>query len=118
MRNPIAADKLTPEQAERLNEMDLEVYEAALDKFDTSPGALWYYALGLAGESGESVDMVKKLYRDGMGRLTPLIANTIAFELGDALWYLTRLSNKLGFSLREIMLMNIDKLSTRRANRA
>lgn len=67
-----------------------------------------YIALGLAGESGEAVDAVKKLIRDGN-----IKHETIALELGDVLYYTTALANELGYTIEDIMQMNKEKLEHR-----
>lgn len=67
------------------------------------------YALGLAGESGEVCDELKKvLFHD-----KPLNEKTILKECGDVLWYLTRLLVSLGYSLEDCMELNVNKLRSR-----
>lgn len=73
----------------------------------------WVYALGLTGEAGELADKIKKVYRDKGGVFKQEEREAIAKELGDVLWYLTRLGATLGFSLEQIAAMNIEKLSDR-----
>lgn len=74
-----------------------------------------YLMLGLAGEAGEVSDKIKKEVRSN-GHAHNLCRKVdIAKELGDTLWYLTMLSEELGFSLDEIMQMNVDKISGRLA---
>ena len=73
----------------------------------------WVYALGLTGEAGELADKIKKVYRDKCGVFKKEERVAIAKELGDVLWYLTRLSATLGFSLEQIAAMNIEKLADR-----
>ena len=68
-----------------------------------------YAALGLAGEAGETVDKIKKWHRDGV-----VDPKAIAYELGDVLYYLTRLSNIFGYTLEEIQQMNVEKLTSRK----
>jgi NTP pyrophosphatase (non-canonical NTP hydrolase) len=71
--------------------------------------ACMYCALGLAGEAGEAVDKIKKWHRDGT-----INREAVALELGDTLYYLTRLANELGYSLEEVQQMNIEKLTSRK----
>ena len=75
-----------------------------------------YLALGLCGESGEVGNKIKKLIRD-VGNVPDESANDLAEELGDALWYLARLSATLGFSLSTIAALNIEKIRRRKAER-
>ena len=73
----------------------------------------WVYALGLTGEAGELADKIKKVYRDDNGVFNQEKRDAIAKELGDVLWYVTRLGATLGFSLEEIAQRNIEKLADR-----
>lgn len=82
--------------------------------------ALIYCTLGLAGESGEVADKIKKLIRDegGFDRLKDLEPKTrleLVKELGDILWYISRMSDELGFRLSEVAELNMAKLSSRKA---
>ena len=76
----------------------------------TKNEALSNWALGLAGESGEVVDCIKKSLFHGKGfdNLDP-----VKKELGDLLWYVFALSSELGLSVEDIMQANIDKLRAR-----
>jgi NTP pyrophosphatase (non-canonical NTP hydrolase) len=67
-----------------------------------------YPALGLAGESGEVAEKVKKYIRDGN-----LDRDLLAKELGDVLWYVSALSRDLGIDLDDVASRNIDKLRSR-----
>lgn len=73
----------------------------------------WVYALGLTGEAGELADKIKKVYRDKCGVFKQEEREAIAKELGDVLWYLTRLGATLGFSLEQIAEINVEKLADR-----
>lgn len=75
--------------------------------------AITYCALGLANEAGEAAGKVKKLIR-GDKPLSPGTRMAIADELGDALWYLTRLADELGYDLDEIILLNLNKVRDRK----
>lgn len=82
---------------------------------------LLYPALGLAGESGEAVDKIKKLWRDrgitsGMDvKLTTGEKVALLKELGDALWYISAIAAELDVNLSYVAGMNIDKLEDRKA---
>lgn len=66
-------------------------------------------ALGLAGESGEVADIVKKAFMQGH----PMDRDHIAKELGDVCWYVAETATAIGYDLETIMQMNIDKLMKR-----
>jgi NTP pyrophosphatase (non-canonical NTP hydrolase) len=86
----------------------------ATAKFDPSLGLI-YPALGIAGESGEFVDKVKKMVRN-LGLRVPVdsaMKNDMAKELGDVLWYVNQAADMLGYSLGEIAEINIIKLEDR-----
>ncbi len=73
-----------------------------------------YPALGLAGETGEVVEKVKKIMRDKEGVLTEEDRERIAQELGDVLWYLTQLATELDLRLEDIARKNLEKLLSRK----
>lgn len=72
-----------------------------------------YPMLGLANEAGELAGKVKKAFRDGRGFDEPTKAK-IKAEAGDCLWYLARLCDELGISLRAVAESNIAKLKSRK----
>ena len=70
---------------------------------------LSYLALGLNGEAGEVADKIKKHLRDGK-----LDIGGIIYELGDVCWYVARLADSLGYSLKDILEINHSKLESRK----
>lgn len=66
-------------------------------------------AMGLCGESGEVIDIVKKWLAQGHG----LDREHIEDELGDIAWYLAEMATVLGISLEDVMIKNIEKLKRR-----
>ena len=72
-----------------------------------------YPTLGLAGESGEVAEKIKKILRDNNGVVDDLKKQELAKELGDVLWYVSQLATELGLSLDEIASLNIEKLYSR-----
>ena len=76
--------------------------------------ALMYPALGLAGEVGEVLNKVKKIYRDDGGHLTDEHREAVGKEIGDALWYMASLATDLGVSLQDCALGNVQKLHSRK----
>jgi NTP pyrophosphatase (non-canonical NTP hydrolase) len=73
-----------------------------------------YPALGLAGESGEVCEKLKKVIRDHGGQLDDEIRSEVAKELGDVLWYVSQVALEMGLSLQEIAKANIQKLTSRK----
>ena len=81
--------------------------------------AVFYPALGLAGEAGEVANKIKKIMRDRKGDVNNLsgeIKDDIASELGDCLWYISALATDLGIGLDGVAVENIKKLDKRQAN--
>lgn len=72
-------------------------------------GGILNGCLGLAGEAGETLDIVKKwIFHE-----KPLDEEHLKKELGDVMWYMAMICSSFGFDLDEIMQMNIDKLMAR-----
>ena len=90
---------------ERINKRDFDAriyYKANLPD-------LFNACLGLSGETGELLDMVKKwVFHE-----KPLDTNHLKKEVGDCLWYIALFCQAMGWNLDEIMQMNIDKLKAR-----
>lgn len=74
-----------------------------------------YLTFGLGGEAGEFEEKIKKLYRDHDGVITPERRVELLKELGDVLWYVSRLACTIGGSLREVAELNVAKLRDRQA---
>lgn len=66
-------------------------------------------ALGIAGEGGEVADIIKKHIFQGH----ELDREHVAKELGDVLWYIALGAHSIGYSLEQIMEMNVEKLRNR-----
>jgi NTP pyrophosphatase (non-canonical NTP hydrolase) len=69
-------------------------------------------ALGLAGEGGEIIDLIKKHLFHGK----PLDHDKAVEELGDVLWYVQCLAEALDVGLAEVAQKNADKLKKRYPN--
>ena len=65
--------------------------------------------MGLCGESGEAIDIVKKWLAQGHA----LDREHLAKELGDIAWYLAEAATALDLSLEEVFQANLDKLKKR-----
>ena len=65
--------------------------------------------MGLCGEAGEAIDIVKKWLAQGH----ELDKAHLLKELGDVAWYLAEAATALDVSLEQILQANIDKLKKR-----
>ena len=65
--------------------------------------------MGLCGESGEAIDIVKKWMAQGHD----LDKAHLAKELGDIAWYLAEAATALDLPLEDIFQANLDKLKKR-----
>ena len=77
----------------------------ALDKKDVLINGV----MGLCGESGEVIDVVKKWLAQGH----ELNREKILAELGDVAWYLAEVAYALDTPLEEVLEGNINKLKKR-----
>jgi len=71
-----------------------------------------HMAIGMNGEAGEVIDLLKKSMVYGK----PLDEIKLKKEIGDVLWYVANLIDALGSSFEEVMQMNVDKLAERYPN--
>lgn len=69
-------------------------------------------AMGLCGESGEVIDLIKKHLFQGHD----LNKEDIIKELGDIAWYLAETATALDVDLEEVFIKNIEKLKKRFPN--
>jgi len=65
--------------------------------------------MGLCGEAGEAIDIVKKHLAQGHA----LDREALIKELGDVAWYLAETAYALDVPLDEVLERNIDKLRAR-----
>ena len=77
----------------------------ALDKKDVLINGV----MGLCGESGEAIDIVKKHLAQGH----ELDKEHLAKELGDIAWYLAETAYALDIPLETILRNNLEKLKNR-----
>ena len=93
--------------------MTLNEYQALAQRTsrkDISPDDhLMNAMLGLAGETGECCDLVKKcFFQDGRD-----IRADLKDELSDVLWYIAEGVSAMGLTLEEVAQHNVDKLRRR-----
>lgn len=77
--------------------------------YDPAADTIIKDCLGLAGEVGEVVDIIKK----DRYQAQPLDREKLKNEIGDVLWYLTNLTASLGMTLQEVAESNSAKLRKR-----
>lgn len=71
--------------------------------------------LGVAGESGEVADIIKKVLYHGVA-LDATMRTKLIKEMGDVHWYLEYLAAVLGVTTAEVIQANVDKLRARYPN--
>lgn len=110
--------------------MDFNKYQVMAKSTAIYKDAVMYPALGLAGETGEVCEKVKKAYRDVVlfeptyyiiDRINGArdiehekVRDDIKKELGDVLWYVSNLASDFDLTLDEIAEFNIQKLFSRK----
>ena len=82
---------------------------ATLNPKLTEQDVLINSVMGLCGESGEAIDIVKKWLAQGH----LLDREHLAGELGDVAWYLAEAATALGMPLEDILRANLEKLERR-----
>lgn len=82
-------------------------------KYPNADSNYIYPTLGLAGESGEVAEKIKKVIRDKEGKIDTDAREAIKKEMGDVLWYLTQLATELKLSLDDVAMGNLEKLYDR-----
>ena len=91
--------------ANEYQQLAMTTLNPALSKKDVLINAV----MGLCGESGEAIDLVKKHLHQGH----PLDREKLIKELGDVAWYLAEAATALEVPLEDILQWNIDKLRAR-----
>ena len=86
-------------------QLAMKTLNPALDKRDVLINGV----MGLCGESGEAIDIVKKWLAQGH----ELDKEALAKELGDIAWYLAETAYALDIPLEAVLEANIEKLRRR-----
>ena len=89
-----------------------EYHEAAKRTLYGNEQVLTNCALGLAGESGQLVDLVKNYTFKGH----PLDRDDLIHEMGDVLWYLSQVAEWADIPFEEVAQKNIETLNERYPN--
>jgi len=77
------------------------------------PGWL-YYTMGIAGETGELMEKIKKLFRDNNGIIDNDFKSALIKEMGDVQWYMARLADQFDIDFEVIFRTNVKKLQSRK----
>ena len=80
-----------------------------LNKDLTEKEVLINGVMGLCGESGEAIDLVKKWLAQGH----ELDKDKLIKEIGDVAWYIAEIATALDVTLEEVLARNIEKLKAR-----
>ncbi len=93
--------------------MEINTYQTlalqSLNKELKKDDVLINSVMGLCGESGEAIDIVKKWFAQGH----PLDKEHLREELGDIAWYLAEAAFALDMDLEDILKANLEKLAKR-----
>ncbi|MDC3221869.1 nucleoside triphosphate pyrophosphohydrolase family protein [Planktomarina sp.] len=95
--------------------LDFDTYQAHAAETAIYPDnvKIIYPAMGLAGEVGEVLNKIKKIYRDEQGQLSDAKREELAKEVGDCLWYVAALCTDLDISMGNAAEGNFRKLIDR-----
>lgn len=98
--------------------MDFNEYQRLATRTATFEGKqkeyqMLYVTLGIAGESGEIAEKIKKTLRNDDGVISAEKREAIKQEIGDVLWYLSQLARILDVPFEECASANIAKLADR-----
>lgn len=93
------------------NEYQVEAIKVA--KYPDIGNNFVYPTLGLAGETGEVAEKIKKIIRDNGGVVSEERKEELKKEIGDVLWYLSMLCTELRLEFGSVAKHNIEKLTDR-----
>lgn len=98
--------------------MNIEEYQKQTGNTNRYPKEkmLECLTLGLCSEAGEIAGKVKKFHRGDYQRGDQMdngLKVLLLSEIGDCMWYLSELTNWLGFNLGDVLDQNIFKLQKR-----
>lgn len=96
--------------------MFFDTYQGAVQgtmaSYRTPKEARAVFGLGVAGESWEVADLIKK----EVGHGHPADPVKMKKELGDVLWYVAALCTQYGFAMADVAAANIRKIQERYPN--
>ena len=74
-----------------------------------------FYGIGLGGEVGEALNIIKKLVRDKNNKMNHEMRSSLISEYGDIMWYLLGSMESFDISLQDIINDNVRKIRLRNA---
>lgn len=75
---------------------------------------LLYLSNTINEEAGEIAGKTKRLVRDHGGKMNDEVAEDMALELGDLIYYISQYAQAIGYDLQEVVDMNVTKLEARK----
>lgn len=81
-------------------------YDVALRKWDTKGETqvpLLVAAVGISGEVGELIEVLEKLAFGGGGGVGGGVWDELIGEMGDTIWYVRAVGNRIGFSIGHLV---------------
>src|SRR6185436_16037730 len=72
---------------------------------------------GLAGETGEVLEILKKHVRANLKKNTPIDKVHLTEELGDVFYYLAMIAHRNGIPFRNVVEYNVAKIEQRKAEK-
>lgn len=79
-----------------------------------TPNALPVYSLGLGGETGEVLELLKRHFR-GDAISSEVFKEKLTLELGDVIAYVALIAHTFGIRLDDVLQANIHKAAKRNA---
>lgn len=105
---PATQEKVDPDSIGQYQQLAARTINQELSERDMLINGV----MGLCGEAGEAIDIVKKHVHQGH----ELDRNALIKELGDVAWYLAETATALGVDLSDVLRLNIEKLMKRYPN--
>lgn len=112
MRPPMTADR---RMSTGLDQFQREAIQTAVYPGRGEAVGRMYAVIGLAGETGEVSELIKKMWRNHGGELTLERREKILDELGDVLWYAALVADECDISLGASAVHCLEKLAKRKA---
>lgn len=95
--------------------MTINEYQEAAHTFAKYGENKLYPVLGLAEEAGEVAGKFAKCIRDDGGAMSAERKDAVVKELGDVCWMIAEICTNLNITLADVMMLNIEKLTDRKA---